>query len=264
AAGFIVKWIGYMWGFYLDSLSYFVSAVLIAIITPREKIKDMKKDIQKTKEIIEKSIRRNVWNEIGEGFKYMFKKDTMKVVTSALFLLMAGTGSIFCIIIVFIQQAFGSITDVLGSFGVFLGVGLFGGTILFGKYGQKLSQISTIFVCFTLSGALISLFAFYAGQKPIFVIGAGLIMMVGMAAAPIFTCTNTLIHVLIPDNVRGRIFSSIEALMHLAFLVCMFITAYISKYINNGTILLISGIIFAAAGIVGQIISQKKLYLIKD
>ncbi|MBU1894815.1 MAG: MFS transporter [Candidatus Omnitrophica bacterium] len=217
-AGFIVKWIGYIWGFYLDSVSYFVSAVLIAIITPRKKTRDIKKGIQATKSLIEKAIRRNVWNEIVEGFKYMFEKDKMKVVVSALFLLMAGTGSIFCIIIVFVQEAFGSVTGVLGSFGVFLGFGLFGGTVLYGKYGQKLSHISTIFVCFALSGALIGIFAFCAGENPVFIIGALLIMMVGMTAAPIFTCTNTLIHLLVPDNVRGRIFSSIEALMHFLFL----------------------------------------------
>ncbi len=251
-AGFIVKWIGYMWGFYLDSMSYFISAGFIAIITPKRKLVNVREEIQMTGEIISRSIRRNVWGEIVEGIGHMMGKSKMRVVTSSLFLLMAGAGSIFCIIIVFIQQAFGSITEDLGLLGVFLGAGLFLGTIVYGKYGQKMSKIRAIFVCFGLSGVAISLFALYSSRDPVFLVGGLLIMLVGAAVAPILTCTNVLIHTLVPDEVRGRIFSSMEAVMHLAFIVFMFMTAYLSKHVSNLTILLASGTMFIIIGFTGQ------------
>ena len=233
-AGFIVKWIGHMWGFYLDSLSYFVSAVMIALITPKEKLADVREEFTMTKEIIEKSIRRNVWEEIVEGFGHMVKKDKMRMVTSTFFLLMAGAGSIFCIIIVFIQKSFGSITEDLGIFGVFLGAGLFLGTMFYAKYGQRFSKVKAIYIGLMLSGAAICCFAIYADKSdPLLLIGGILIMLVGMAAAPILTCANTLIHLSVPDEVRGRIFSSMEAVVHLAFLIFMFLTAYLTKIISN-------------------------------
>ncbi|RKY41213.1 MAG: hypothetical protein DRP85_06880 [Candidatus Makaraimicrobium thalassicum] len=254
-AGFIVRWIGHMWGFYLDSISYFVSAGFIAVITPKKKLGNVREEIQMTREIIGKSIRRNVWGEIVEGFGHMLKKDRMKAVTSTLFLLMAGTGSIFCIIIVFVQESFRSATEALGYFGIFLGVGLFLGTVIYGKFGQNLPRMRTMFASFILCGVSVDLFALYAsGRDPVFLIGGILIMLVGAAAAPILTCANTLIHTSVPDGIRGRIFSSMEAVIHLAFLIFMFLTAYLSRYVSNLTILLVSGSIFAFAGLAGQIL----------
>lgn len=258
-AGFIVKWIGYIWGFYLDGISYFISAVLVSLISIKKRREKGKigEEIKVTGRIINKSIRRNLWKDIAEGFRHMVAQKKMKAVTGALFLLMGGAGSIFCIIIVFIQTSFGSVTEALGSFGVFLGVGLFLGTILYGKYGQKFQDLRSIFACFTVCGSIISIFAIYVANNPIFSIAGVLIMVLGMAAAPIFTCANTLIHLLIPDKARGRIFSSMEAVMHLAFLVCMGITAYLSLYLSNMVILFVSGIIFSCAGVMGQILFSR-------
>ena len=146
----------------------------------------------------------------------------MKIVSGTFFLLMAGAGSIFCVIIVFIQESFGSITEVLGILGAFLGCGLFAGTIGFGKFGQKLSKIRSIFVNLIFCGIALNLFAFSAKQSPSFLIGGIFIFLVGFTVGPIMTCINTLMHELIPDEARGRIFSSMETVIHLAFLVFMF------------------------------------------
>jgi MFS family permease len=251
-AGLIVKWIGHTWGFYLNSLSYFVSAAFIAVITPKEKLKDVKEELHMTKEIVEKSIRKNLWTEIVEGFGYVFRKSHMKVVTSTFFLLMAGAGAVFCIIIVFIQESFGSVTEDLGIFGAFLGAGLFLGTVAFGKFGQKLSKIHSIFISFALCGLVLIVFAFYAAKSPLFLVGSLLVLLVGAAVAPILTCTNTLVHVLIPDEARGRIFSSMEAVMHLGFMLAMFLTAYLSRFVSNFAILVACGVIFLAAGTAGR------------
>ena len=253
AAGYLVNLVGHMWGFYLDGLSYMFSAVLIAVITPKKELEDVKKDLQITGEIIEKSIRKNIWLEIVEGFKHMVQRNKMRLVTSVMFLIMAGAGSIFCILIVFVQKAFGSVTEALGVFGVFIGIGLFIGTVLFGKMGQKWSKVKTMFVCFILCGVFISLFSIYSSGDPMFMISGSLLLLVGLAAAPIFTCTQTLIHILVPDEVRGRLFSSMEAVMHVAFLVMMFLTAIFARYVSNLTILLTCAGMFAFLGLCGLI-----------
>ena len=250
-AGLIVSCIGHTWGFYLNSISYFVSALFIAVITPKEQLKDVKEEIHMTRKIVEKSLRKNLWGEMAEGFKYVFRKSQMKMVTGTFFLLMAGAGSIFCVIIVFIQESFGSVTEDLGLFGALLGVGLFLGTVAFGRFGQKFSKIRAIFVSFALSGAAISIFALCARENPQVFLGGFLIMLTGVAVAPILTCTNTLIHVLIPDEARGRIFSSMEVIVHLAFMVFMFLTAYLAKFVSNFAILVCCGTVFFVVGLLG-------------
>ncbi|MBD3379726.1 MAG: MFS transporter [Candidatus Omnitrophica bacterium] len=258
-AGLIVNAIGHMWGFYLDAISYLISAVLISVIAvPKRKWHKMTDELNKAGTIVSRSIRKNIWQEILEGFRHMVKRDSMKVVTGTLFLLMAGAGSVFCIIIVFIQSSFGTVTQDLGIFGVFLGVGLFAGTVLYGKIGQKLSSIRSIFACFSLSGLALGLFALYASSSPRLFLGGLLVLLLGGVSAPILTCNNTLIHKLVPDNVRGRIFSSMEAVMHLAFLVFMLLTAVMADYFSNLSILLTSGVIFALVGLAGFVITGIK------
>lgn len=256
-AGFIVNRIGYMAGFYLDSLSFFISGALIASITAPEKIRDVKKDIEITKDLIDKTLRRNVWQEIMEGFGFMFKKTRMKIVTSAMFFVMAGAGSVFCVIIVFVQQSFGSITEDLGVLGVFLGVGLFLGTVLYGKFGQALSKVRTIFVSITVSGLFVGLFAICVKSHPTLITAGIIAMAIGASAGPVFVCAATLIHTLVPDEARGRIFSSMEIVMHIAFLAFMFGTAQISKVSSNFSILMASAAAFTILGAAGQIAARK-------
>ncbi|MDD5634131.1 MAG: MFS transporter [Candidatus Omnitrophica bacterium] len=259
-AGLIVKWVGCVWGFYLDSLSYFLSAVLIVFITPRKKLPTVKEDIQITKDILEKTLRRDVRRELMEGFGYLVNRDKMRIVTGAIFMLMAGAGAIFCVIIVFVQEKFGSVTEALGFLGVFLGCGLFLGTVVYGKLCQAFSKIRSIFASFVLCGLFIGLFTLYTDRGAGLVTAGLLIMLVGAASAPIFICTNTLIHILVPDKVRGRIFSSTEVVIHLAFLIFMFLTANLAKHFSNALILFSSGITFAIIGIAGGILTRKEKY----
>ncbi len=257
-AGFLVSLIGHMWGFYLDGISYMVSAGLIAVITPKKEFKNMKEELEITGEIIESSLRKNVWIEIADGFRQMLHKNKMRLVTSIMFLIMGGAGSIFCILIVFIQEAFGTVTEALGMFGVFLGIGLFVGTVMFGKIGQRWSQVKTMFLCIILCGVFISLFSIYSVGDPIFIISGALISLLGISVAPVFTCAQTLIHTLVPDEVRGRIFSSMEAVMHFAFLVMMFLTAILAKYVSNLAILLTCAGIFSFLGLIGIVFYREK------
>ena len=256
-AGFIVKWTGYMGGFYLNGLSFFVSGALIASITPPEKIKNVKKDLEITRDIIEKTLRRNVWGEIIEGFGYMYKKSKMRMVTSALFLVMAGAGSVFCVIIVFVQQSFGSVTEDLGVLGVFLGAGLFLGTVLYGKFGQALSRLRTIFAAIAACGASVMLFAVCVNFRPSLTVAGAFAALMGASAGPVFVCANTLIHDLIPGEARGRIFSSMEMVMHLAFIVFMLAAAYMAKMTSNFAILTASGAAFALLGSAGYALYRK-------
>jgi hypothetical protein len=58
-------------------------------------------------------------------------------------------------------------------------------------------------------------------------------------------------HTLVPDEARGRIFSSMEVVIHLAFLLFMLLTAYLAIYIDKFYILLGCGSVFIATGVTG-------------
>lgn len=258
-AGVLVQRLGYMWGFYINGMSYFISAVLISLITPKRKTVDIKEDIHMTREVIECAIRKNIFKEVAEGYKIMFRSPGMKTVTSGLFLTMAGAGSVFCVILVFIQESFGTGTETLGVLGVFMGAGLFLGTIVHGRACQRMSKTKAMFGGIALCGVFLSAFAVIGSEGGSFYPGAAMLFLTGVSAAPIFTSANYLIHVSVPDGTRGRIFSAMELVVHTSFLVFTAIAALLSLRITNFNLIFYGGLIFAMAGAAGNIIyGQRK------
>jgi len=254
-AGIIVNiaYIGAIGGFYIDSVTFFVSALFIAMMSRRISVKDVTEELKITKEALENSFRKSIFREVKEGLKYLTSYSEMRFIVYVFFLLMSGIGAVSCVIIVFVQGAFGTSTRDIGLLGMFLAGGLLLGTMLYGRFGQKLSKKKTIYLSFTAGGAALILFTVFLRHHPnIFTAGA-LSGLLGMSFSPIMSCTNTLIHEIIPEDVRGRVFSSLEAVIHLAFLVFMFVSAYAAKFVDRFWILIIVGIIFTLSGLAGYV-----------
>ena len=262
-AGIIVniRYVGAVGGFYIDALTFFVSATLIGMMAKKEFVKGVKKDIVTTGMALENSLRRSVFSEIKEGVAYLTKYSNMRFVISAFFLLMAGVGAISCVIIVFIQNAFGSPTRDLGFLGMFFVVGLFLGTVLYGRLGQKFHKKEVILLSFISSGIFIIVFTLCVNSYTNLLLTGMLAALIGMSMSPMVSSMNTLTHETIPQEARGRIFSSLEAVIHVAFLVFMFIAAFAARYVDRFWILIATGAAFSLCGIVG-IVSRKKAGII--
>lgn len=258
-AGIIVNiaYIGAIGGFYIDSASFFVSASLIAMIAKGASTHRVREDLIATGKALESSIKRSFLSEIKEGLKYFVKHKDMHFVVSVFFLLMAGLGAVSCVIIVFVQDAFGTSTRHLGFLGMFLVGGLFLGTLIYGRFGQKISRRATIDLSFMLTGFFIILFTFFVGRRPNIFMAEALSALIGIAVSPIMISTNTLAHETIPEEARGRVFSSLEAVIHLAFLIFMFAAAYSAKYIDRFWILVAVGMIFSVCGVLGALLEKR-------
>lgn len=261
AAGIIVNIaaVGAVGGFYIDAVTFFISATLIMMISHMAIRKNLKSDIAIAGRALRESIHRPILTEIRSGITYLMSSRPMRLVMGAFFLLMAGLGTISCVIIVFIQEAFGSSTRDLGFLGMFLVAGLLLGTVLFGKFGHRISKRQAVFLSFIMSGVCITLFAVFVRRYPNLLIAGMLSAMLGAAASPIMIAVNTLTHEVIPEEVRGRIFSSLEVVIHLSFLVFMFLAAYTAKFIDRFWILAATGIVFALCGCAGLVVDEARL-----
>lgn len=259
-AGIIVniRYIGAVGGFFIDALTFFVSATLIAMMTKENFVKNIKNGIAMTEEAIKVYVRRPLFTEIKEGMKYLTSTADMRLVMYAFFLLMAGLGSISCVIIVFIQNVFGTSTRDLGFLGMFFVAGLFLGTLVFGRFGQRIPKRAAIYLSFIEAGAFIALFTIIVQRYPNLLIAGIISALLGASASPIMVITNTLTHEAIPEAVRGRIFSSLEMVIHLSFMVFMFLAAFMAKYIDRSWILVASGVVFAACGLFGVLAEERR------
>lgn len=255
-SGILISWIGAQSGFYLDAFSFFVSAVFIFFIGKR--IGSSKKEslLEMGKEVLE-VIHRSVVSEIKEGILYLVRHKELRYVVGILFLLWAALGSVYTVIIVFVQEALHSITKDLGLLVMFLGGGLFIGSLIYGRFGQRLSLFKTIFLSLVASGFTLAIFTFVLEAAPSFLSAATLVFILGVMISPIMIACNTLIHQVSHNEMRGKVFSSLEIVMHLSFLVCMFLSAALSDKLGQAKILIVVGCILVVSGILGVIFDDK-------
>lgn len=252
-AGILVDKIGAINSLYINALSYFVSALFISNMVVRSTMSGFKGDIIVAKEAFKDAIRKSVWAEIKEGIRFLSEHKDMKFVVRVFFLLMAGLGAVSCVIIVFIQKAFGSVTRDLSLLTMLLGLGCFMGAVAYGRFGQHLKKDAMILLSLLLTGMLIILFVLVTRFTPHFWISGAVMLLVGITVGPVIVSLNTIVHESIPQKTRGRIFSSLEAVIHLAFLASMFLAAFVAEKIGNIWVLTLCGAFFTLWGLLGFI-----------
>ena len=253
-SGVLVEWWGARSGFYLDALSFLVSGVLIFLITKRSGASmGFKKVSQEIVEVIKKS----VLQEIKDGILYFIHNKDIRFTAGVTFILWSALGAIYVVLIVFVQKTLHSATKDLGLLIMFLGIGLFSGSLIYGRFGQRLSHYKTIFSSLFLSGIMLVVFALTIQRYPYFLIAALLSFLLGLLVSPIMIASNTIIHNVSDNEMRGKIFSSMEIVMHLGFLLFMFISGLLAERFSHTLILVIVGCLFSVLGIVNFIYHRK-------
>jgi MFS family permease len=259
-AGIVVEWLGAKGGFYLDALSFFVSAALIYLIriktAPLLRMQNIGKEIMGV--VIEESsiVPRRivaVVKEIREGIIYFIRQKEIRFTASIIFLLWSALGAIYVVLIVFVQNTLHSATKDLGLLIMFLGLGLFLGSVIYGRFGQRFSHYKIIFASLILSGIMLVVFALALQNYPNFLSAATLSFILGICVSPIMIASNTIIHNISEAQMMGKIFSSMEMVMHLGFILFMFISSFLAERIPQGHILIIVGIVFSTLGLINLI-----------
>jgi len=254
-SGVLIEWVGARSGFYLNALSYLVSGLLIFLIAkkftaPAIGLKEL------SREIVD-SIRKSVFQEIKEGVLYFIRKKDIRLTAGIMFILWSALGAVYVVMIVFVQDILKSATKDLGLLIMFLGVGLFTGSVLYGRFGQRLSHYKIIFSSLALSGVMLIIFTLTINRYPYFLTAISLAFILGNTVSPIMIASNTIIHKASDNEMMGKVFSSLEIVMHLGFILFMFISSLLAERISHISILITVGCIFTVVGMVNLIIKRK-------
>jgi MFS family permease len=260
--GMIVEYAGARGGFLCDAITFFISALLVSFIS-RDRLRkmDVKPDkIVATGKEMAKTYK-NVLHEIGDGVRYIFAHREIRYIINLMMILFMAVGAVYVVIIVFIQSAFGSVTKHLGFLAVGLGIGLFLGSIAYGKWGHKKKHIETIFACLIAGGVMMTIFAFSVQTLKNIWVAQTLAVLLGLVVGPIVIAANTVVHKAATAAMQGKVFSAMEFAIHLAFLVTMLISSKLSEYIPHAWILMTVGLVFCGVGGWGMIRYQHKKFL---
>jgi MFS transporter, DHA3 family, macrolide efflux protein len=254
-SGVIVEKLGARTGFYLDALSFLISGACIFFISKR--LKSSIGLLKAGKEIVN-VLRQSVLAEMKDGIVYFIKNKAIRLTAGFIFLLWSALGAVYVVIIVFVQKTLHSATKDLGLLIMCLGIGLFLGSLVYGRFGQTISKYKIIFICLILSGIMIIAFTLGVLHYPNFVFAALLALLLGLCVSPIMIASNTIIHNSSDNHMMGKIFSSLEIVMHLAFLIFMFASSILADRIPPGNILIFVGGIIGTIGACSLAVNSKK------
>lgn len=259
ASGIVVEWLGAKAGFYLDSLSFLISGALIFFIAKKQMSRHL--DFRQMGMEIVEVIRKSVLQEIKEGVLYFVRNRNIRFTAGIIFLLWSALGAVYVVLIVFVQKSLGSATKDLGFLVMFLGIGLFAGSLLYGRLGHRISQYKTIFSSLVSSGIMLVVFALTIQRYPYFGVASGLAFILGLFVSPIMIASNTIVHKASDNQMLGKIFSSLEIVMHLGFLLFMFVSSVLAERFSHGLILVAVGVVLAGLGAVNLVCHRKIAWL---
>ena len=244
----------------IDGFTFFISALLVSFVRKKEVISAVKESIGEIGRNVKEIIQQSVFAEIKHGVKHIIEHRKMHFVIGLLFILASGIGASQVVVIVFIQNALASVTRDLGLLIMLFGAGLFCGALIYGKIGEKFSKVRAIFLSLILGGIFLIQFVILVGIFESFFMAAAIAFLFGGAVSPILISSNTIVHELIPEEAHGRVFSSLEVVVHLAYLVFMLLSAVAAEFISSFSILLIVGLVFILSGTLGirRVANKKK------
>lgn len=257
-SGVLVEKLGAKSGFYLNALTFLVSGLFIFLISKKFSATVSFEEVGK--EIVE-VIRKSVFQEIKEGVVYFIRNKDIRFTAAIIFALWSALGSVYVVIIVFVQKTLHSATKDLGLLVMFLGLGLFLGSLVYGKFGHRVSHYKIIFASLVSSGIMLTLFALGIYYYPCFMLAAFLALCLGLIVAPIMIASNTIIHNVSDNEMLGKIFSSLEILMHLGFILFMFISSILAERFSHLLILVVVGSLLSLLGLVSLFLNRKVAWL---
>jgi MFS family permease len=260
--GIIVDWqiwrkvgIKYSWsaGFYIDSLTYVCSVVGLIIIAMSTKFfKSNLEDIRKPPArgtlspvfSLAKTQEKKTIDELRLAFQYIKKTPQVLFVFSSIIIMVLIGASVFVLLVPIIQapaakMGFGVGTKGVGFIAAIGAIGLVVSSMSYGIIGHRISKQYTILISFILLGVvtiLIPIFNTFIALIP-------LAFIAGLSLSPVFIAQDTILHELVPEAIRGRIFSTREWILNLSFGLACVIIAELTSLFSKQHLLFVVGIL---------------------
>jgi dTMP kinase len=197
--------------FYVDSLTFMVSAALVSRLDiggRRARTAEVEADVWGPT---------RAWRELHEGWQYIFLNPTVRAVNLGLAMALIGGGMLIPLGAVYSTDVLGSGAAGYGLFTTALGFGVALGALGVALLQRRLPMERVFTTCLLLAGCLLFLAA-SAGTLGVATVAVGLM---GVAVGPVYVSGYVLLQQEVSDELRGRVFSSLNLLVRTCVLVSM-------------------------------------------
>jgi MFS transporter, DHA3 family, macrolide efflux protein len=275
--GILVDWqiwhkigIRYSWsaGFYLDSLSYWVSVIALIIIYRNLVVKKINNQTEsasseskKERNLLQLFYRviANTIQDSKQAYLVIRRMPPVLFVYASILLMVIIGAAVFVLYIPVIQGARTELGLGLGTKGVgFIGaigsIGLVVSSMAYGFIGHRLRKRNVILGGYLILGVIAILLAAFKTFVP----AIPLAFIAGLMLSPIFIAQDTLLHETVPEEIRGRIFSTREWILHLSFALSAFVIGQLTIFFPKRNILLVIGFFIIILSTIGFFITRNK------
>ena len=237
---------GWQASFYLDGVTFFFSAVAIGLISVGVMRPAAISGVHIPRGFFLRTFHRT-FTDIKEGVRLILaKKEITFVMTSVIVLTFLG-GSVYVLAVPIIQSELHVSAFSVGTLGAILAVGMVIGSFIFGNLGHGMRKSTVITIGFSFLGVLMILFS---GLR-VFLVTSITIGIAGVALAPIMISQDTLLHEVVPEEIRGRIFGTREWTLNGLFMVSAAVMGMLARFTSARATLRGAGVLILLAGLVG-------------
>jgi len=251
---FIVAWKG--WGglrmagweasFYLDGITFLVSAAALSMIAVVFKRSVRFEAPEAQSQTFVRAFRRT-FVDVKEGFKLVMMERQVTFVMASIVVLTFVAGSVFVLAVPIIEKELHRGAFSVGTLGAIMAVGMVVGSLFYGSFGSRMRKSTVIVIGFGIIGIFMVAFSVLKS----FLLTGAVIIVSGMVLAPIMISQDTLLHEIVPEEIRGRIFGTREWTLNGLFVLSAAVMGSIAALTSPRATLRGVGILVLAISIAG-------------
>lgn len=232
-AGLLIGLIGAANVLWLDAVSFFVSALIVALAVPALRPREAKVASGRYVE------------ELRAGLRFLYRDRVLLALAISLALTNFLNGPLFAVILpVYIKDVFGS-AAVLGTVAAVFGAGALTGALGYGAIGHRLPRRALWLTGFML--AALPLWVILLTRDLSWLLAVAFVT--GLATGPINPLLVTIRHERIPIDLRGRVFATFSAISAVATPVGMVVAGVAIQGLGLSTMLLGLAVLTQAVGL---------------
>ncbi len=212
--------------FYIDAITYLISAALIALIV----VKDNHYERIEISELIkeEENFFKRIWQDFKFGFEYISSDKQVSLVFKCLAITMLIVSMGYNIYLPYFQQSLGFGTKGIGLIGGILGAGFIIGSILFPIFAQKFGEIKIILFSHFLFPAI---FIVSVIVKSLIILLL-LFLISGFTLSLLLMSYDTFLQRNCDNSIAGRLFSFKEFIWSFSFLFFVFSLGILGEFLK--------------------------------
>ncbi len=241
-AGMVIAYWTTEAAFWIDSVSFFVSGLLVVGISgvaTRIDPKLAKKD--------------TAWSDLLEGVRFASRSLLVQGIMIGAAFAMLALGAINVLFVPFLSSAFGASAGAMGAMMFALGLGMLIGGGYLATIGRRIAPLRTAVVSLLLLGVTAILF----GRAPGYYVALIIVPFVGMTIPPLTAALQTLLQRGVDAAMLGRASAVVEMSMGLANLVSMGVAGFVGNLIGLRNAFVLGGGLMGMGAIASGLIVRK-------